>query len=182
LEFLGDAVVGFTITETLYNNYPICGKGNYPKSSRWLVSKRILGSARSLIGRYLLDWAGDGTNGGGTVFHSGNLFESGVAPFFGLRIEASKLFVRRTTQRGNRKGGSRRKYYRFKSQLQDMIQKNSRFAPVSPLSAMGPGSDKNLSSNFCRDQSIGRGQGKRETSGKLGCCRCADLYGKTPFR
>ena len=66
LEFLGDAVVGYTITEDLYNRYPHLREGQLSKIKSVVVSKRILAQRTHELGlsKYLLLGKGEEQTGG----------------------------------------------------------------------------------------------------------------------
>ncbi len=166
LEFLGDAVVGFTITESLYNNYPDLREGQLSKIKSVVVSKRILAQRTTALGLgdYLLLGRGEEQTGGRNRFSIlGNLFESVVgAIHLACGIEASKQFVGEQLNAEIEKAVRGESIIDYKSQLQEMIQKEFGVLPTYRLiSAMGPDHDKDfIVEVFVRDKRIGRGQGK----------------------
>ncbi|MBN2325664.1 MAG: ribonuclease III [Candidatus Omnitrophica bacterium] len=166
LEFLGDAVVGFTITEMLYNRYPDLREGQLSKIKSVVVSKRIL-SQRSIalgLGDYLLLGKGEEQTGGRSRFSIlGNLFESIVgAIHLACGIDASKHFVRKQLDKEIEKAVRGESIIDYKSKLQEMIQKQYGVLPsYRLLSAVGPDHDKDFVIEvFVRDKRIGTGQGK----------------------
>jgi ribonuclease III len=166
LEFLGDAVVGFTITEMLYNQYPDLREGQLSKIKSVVVSKRIL-SQRTIeleMGDYLLLGKGEEQTGGRSRFSIlGNLFESVVgAIHLACGIEASKRFVREQLDDEIDKSVRGESIIDYKSKLQEMIQKEYGVLPMYRLvSAVGPDHDKDFVVEvYVRDKRIGRGQGK----------------------
>lgn len=166
LEFLGDAVVGFTITEMLYNQYPELREGQLSKIKSVVVSKRIL-SQRTMeleMGNYLLLGKGEEQTGGRSRFSIlGNLFESVVgAIHLACGIEASKQFVRDQLDEEIEKSVRGESIIDYKSKLQEMIQKEYGVLPMYRLvSAVGPDHDKDFVVEvYVREKRIGRGQGK----------------------
>ncbi len=66
LEFLGDAVLGLVVTDTLYNDHPDLSEGHLAKLRAAVVNMRALaGVARAIgLGDYLLLGKGEETTGG----------------------------------------------------------------------------------------------------------------------
>lgn len=66
LEFLGDAVVGLLVAESLFRSYPALGEGQLTRLRAALVSRRHLGqvAARLDLGRFLLLGRGEERSGG----------------------------------------------------------------------------------------------------------------------
>ena len=166
LEFLGDAVVGFTITEALYNEYPHLREGQLSKIKSIVVSKRILAQCSQCLGlgEYLLLGKGEEQTGGrGRFSILGNLFESVVgAIHISCGIEVSKQFVFSQLVEEIKKAVRGESIIDYKSQLQEQVQKEYGVLPIYRLiSATGPDHDKDFVVQvFVRDQCIGKGEGK----------------------
>ncbi len=166
LEFLGDAVVGFTVTELLYNGYPNLREGQLSKIKSIVVSKRILSqlTVELDIGENLLLGKGEEQTGGRNRFSIlGNLFESIVgAIHLACGIEASKEFVRKQLTDEIEKAVRGESIIDYKSQLQEQVQKEFGVLPsYRLLSAVGPDHDKDfIVEVFIRDKRIGHGKGK----------------------
>lgn len=66
LEFLGDSILNFTLTEFLYQQYPDKHEGDLSKMKAILVSKNILGAAalKKGYGKYILMNFGEEKSGG----------------------------------------------------------------------------------------------------------------------
>ncbi len=166
LEFLGDSIVGYTVTEALYQNYPDLREGRLSKIKSIVVSKRIL-AQRTIalgLGDYLLLGKGEEQTGGRTRFSIlGNLFESIVgAIHLSGGIEASKQFVLDELEEEIDKAVRGESIIDYKSKLQELVQKEHGILPTYKLiSARGPDHDKEFVVEvFIRDQRIGIGTGK----------------------
>lgn len=166
LEFLGDAVVGFTVTEELYTRYPDLREGQLSKIKSIVVSKRILAQrAMQLeLGEYLLLGKGEEQTGGRTRFSIlGNLFESIVgAIHLSCGINASKRFVLDELEEEIEKAVRGESIVDYKSKLQEQVQKKYGVLPSYRLvSAKGPDHDKDFVVEvYIRKQRIGVGEGK----------------------
>lgn len=166
LEFLGDAVVGFAVTEALYERRPDLREGQLSKIKSVVVSKRILAKrAETLgLGEFLLLGKGEEQTGGRTRFSIlGNLFESLVgAIHLSEGIEASKQFVLDQLIEEIDKASRGESILDYKSILQEEIQKSCGVLPAyRVISAEGPDHDKLFVVEvFVRDKRIGRGEGK----------------------
>lgn len=166
LEFLGDAIVGYTVTEMLYNHHPTLREGQLSKIKSIVVSKRIL-AQRTIelgLGKYLLLGKGEEQTGGRTRFSIlGNLFESIVgAVHLSCGIEASKRFVLDQLEEEIEKAVRGESIVDYKSMLQEYVQKESGVLPAYRMvTAAGPDHDKDFMVDvFVRDKRVGRGEGK----------------------
>ncbi|RJP27105.1 MAG: ribonuclease III [Candidatus Omnitrophota bacterium] len=166
LEFLGDAIVGFAVTEALYLDYPDLREGRLSKVKSIVVSKRIL-AQRTIslgLGDYLLLGKGEEQTGGRTRFSIlGNLFESVVgAIHLSCGIEASKRFVLDELDEEIEKAVRGESIIDYKSKLQEQIQKDYGVLPAYKLvSAIGPDHDKEFVVEvYVRERQIGVGNGK----------------------
>ncbi len=166
LEFLGDAIVGFTVTDYLYQEYADLREGQLSKIKSVVVSKRILAQrTQSLeLGQYLLLGKGEEQTGGRTRFSIlGNLFESIVAAIhLSCGIDSSKEFIIEQLEEEIEKAVRGESIVDHKSILQERIQKEHGVLPNYQLvSAEGPDHDKDFVIEvFVRNQKIGRGEGK----------------------
>lgn len=166
LEFLGDSIVGYTVTESLYTNYPNLREGQLSKIKSVVVSKRIL-AQRTIalgLGEFLLLGKGEEQTGGRTRFSIlGNLFESIVgAIHLSCGIEKSKRFVLEQLENEIRKAVRGESIIDYKSKLQEQVQKEFGVLPIYRLiSAAGPDHDKDfIVEVLIQEKQIGRGEGK----------------------
>lgn len=170
LEFLGDAIVGYAVTEFLYNKYPSLREGQLSKIKSVVVSKRILSQRTTALGlgQYLLLGRGEEQTGGRTRFSIlGNLFESIVgAIHLSCGIEASTQFVLKQVTAEIEKAVRGESIVDYKSKLQELIQREYGVLPAYKLvSAIGPDHDKDFVIEvYIRDRQIGRGEGKSKKS------------------
>jgi ribonuclease III len=182
LEFLGDAVVGFAVTELLYNEYPDLREGQLSKIKSIVVSKRLLSelTVELDIGENLLLGKGEEQTGGRNRFSIlGNLFESIVgAIHLACGIEASKKFVNDQLNDEIEKAVRGESIIDHKSQLQERIQKDFGVLPsYRLLSAVGPDHDKDFVVEvFVRDKCIGHGQGKSKKRAEKSAASDAMAY------
>ena len=99
LEFLGDSVLGFAVTDHLYNNYPDLPEGDLAKRRSAVVSTRALaGIARSLgVGEFILLGQGEKlTNGKDKSSILADTMESLIgATFLNHGIETAREMVMR---------------------------------------------------------------------------------------
>lgn len=166
LEFLGDAIVGFAITEYLYQEYPELREGQLSKIKSIVVSKRILAQRTTVLGlgEYLLLGKGEEQTGGRYRFSIlGNLFESVVgAIHLSCGIEISKKFVLDQLIEDIEKAARGESIIDYKSKLQELVQREFSVLPSYRLiSAIGPDHDKDfIIEVYIRDRCIGRGEGK----------------------
>lgn len=166
LEFLGDAVVGYAVTEYLYIHYPEFREGQLSKIKSVVVSKRILSQLTTelSLGDYLLLGKGEEQTGGRNRFSIlGNLFESIVgAIHLSCGIEKSKEFVLNHLEEEIKKAARGESIVDYKSQLQELVQREYGVLPSYRLiSAVGPDHDKDFVIEvFIRDKKIGQGEGK----------------------
>lgn len=166
LEFLGDAILGYAVTESLYTNYPELREGQLSKIKSIVVSKRILAQRTMALhlGTHLLLGKGEEQTGGRMRFSIlGNLFESIVgAIHLSCGIHASKAFVLDQLGEEIEKAVRGESIIDYKSKLQELVQKEYGVLPTYRLiSAVGPDHDKDfIVEVFIRDRLIGRGDGK----------------------
>ncbi|MCU1312916.1 MAG: Ribonuclease, partial [Acidobacteriaceae bacterium] len=100
LEFLGDAVLGLVVAQSLYESFPDLAEGDLTRIRAALVSRRHLSKvAESLeLGRYLRLGRGEERNGGRTkAVLLANCFEAVLAALYlDAGIEAARVFVQQT--------------------------------------------------------------------------------------
>ncbi len=100
LEFLGDAVLGLLVTESLYTSFPELEEGDLTRLRATLVSRRHLGDvAQHLqLGHYLRLGRGEERSGGRKkAVLLANMYEALVgALYLDAGLEATRAFVLRT--------------------------------------------------------------------------------------
>lgn len=166
LEFLGDAIIGFVVTEKLYNDYPELREGQLSKIKSIVVSKRILArcSNKLGLGEHLLLGKGEEQTGGRTRFSIlGNLFESIVgAIHLSGGLAHSKRFINEQLEDEIEKAAHGKSIIDHKSILQEQVQKLFGVLPLYRLvSSTGPDHDKDFVVEVhVKDNCIGHGNGK----------------------
>ncbi len=166
LEFLGDAIIGFIVTEKLYNEYPDLREGQLSKIKSIVVSKRILAKCSDELGfgEHLLLGKGEEQTGGRTRFSIlGNLFESVVgAIHLSCGMDRSKQFIYEQLNEEIELAVRGESIVDYKSILQEQVQKQFGVLPLYCLvSSTGPDHDKDFVVEvFVRDHCVGRGTGK----------------------
>jgi len=147
LEFLGDSVVGFVITEALFLRYPHLREGDLSKIKSIVVSKRILAERTESLGlsTYLLLGRGEERTGGRKRFSIlGNLFESIVgAIYLSEGMEVAKEFVLDQLSDEVERASVGESLVDYKSTLQERVQQGYGVLPTYRLvGSVGPDHDK----------------------------------------
>ena len=166
LEFLGDSVLGLSLTAALYQKFPHLGEGPLTKARAQMVNRRTLAAAsrRLRLGEHLLMSRGEDANGGrdrtsaladvfeallGAIYLDGGY---GVASEFTLRcFNESFSDTLGAPNLDNPKG-----------ELQELLQATSLTAPKYEMTiATGPDHDRVFESAVSHDGvELARGQGK----------------------
>ena len=144
LEFLGDAVLGLLVAQSLYESFPDLEEGDLTRLRAALVSRRHLGNVAETLhlGDYLRLGRGEERNGGRRkAVLLANSFEAVLAALYlDAGIEAAREFVQRTVveptaqrlYRGLERGDSMGDH---KSALQEMLQARGVAPPDYELKA-----------------------------------------------
>jgi ribonuclease III len=144
LEFLGDAVLGLVVAQSLYETFPDLEEGDLTRLRAALVSRRHLGHvAESLhLGDYLRLGRGEERNGGRSkAVLLANSFEAIVAALFlDAGLEVARAFVHRTVvdptvqrlYKGLERGESMGDH---KSALQELLQARGAAPPEYEVKA-----------------------------------------------
>src|SRR5690242_17946198 len=107
LEFLGDAVLGLLVAQSLYESFPDLEEGDLTRLRAALVSRRHLGAvAESLhLGDYLRLGRGEERNGGRekTVLLATSLEAVIAALYLDAGLDVARVFVERTIIEPNAK-------------------------------------------------------------------------------
>jgi ribonuclease III len=144
LEFLGDAVLGLLVAQSLYESYPDLAEGDLTRLRAALVSRRHLGNvAESLhLGDHLRLGRGEERNGGRrkTVLLA-NSFEAVLAALYlDAGLDTARSFIQRTVieptatrlYKGLERGESMGDH---KSALQEMLQARGATPPEYEVKA-----------------------------------------------
>lgn len=166
LEFLGDSVLGFIVSEYLFNKYPTRPEGDLTNFRSSIVNARTLAEvARKLnLGKYLLLSKGEEATGGrDRQYLLANTFEALLGAIYldsGLE-KAEKLigdFLLPLLPEIIDKGS----YKDFKSALQELAQEKVNITPTyKVLEEVGPDHDRTFKVGvFLGDKQVGSGGGK----------------------
>jgi ribonuclease III len=183
LEFLGDAVLNFIVSNHLFHLFPNIPEGRLAKLKAVIVSEPVLSEkGRSLqLGKYLQLGRGEQKSGGAErVSILGDAFEAvigaiyldggieGVEPFILCQLESDFQSL------------SKEDYFQdFKSILQEHIQANFATVPIyQSVSESGPDHDKRFIVNVTvnrEEYGIGEGKNKKEAEQKAAQQACEKL-------
>ncbi len=170
LEFLGDALLGFVISDLLYTRYPHFREGDLAKLKSYVVSEQFLAElAKELsLGDYLLLGKGEKSSGGREKNSLlANSFEALIAAvYLDGGLEKACEFIYNRFSDKIQKLVKEHQILDHKSLLQEYTQMVFNCVPVYHLiSKSGPDHDKTFEVQLSiNDQvySIGRGKSKKE--------------------
>jgi ribonuclease III len=179
LEFLGDAVLGLIIAESLYQEYPDSPEGDLTRLRSSLVRRETLADVAHLInlGDYL--FLGNGEESGGGRDKPANLagaFESLIAAIYlDQGLDAARNFIKSffgSEMHKQVQGGALADY---KSKLQEIMQAERQITPEYQLiSATGPDHDRQFTVEVRIGESVlGRGKGKSKKTAEMEAARSA---------
>jgi ribonuclease-3 len=179
LEFLGDAVLNFIVTEKLYEEFPKVPEGDLTEIRASLVCRDTLAElAYSLgLGDWLLLGRGEETNGGrakasnlanamealiGALYLDQGLAEARKFILRQLKPELEKIKIGKTTPN-------------YKALVQELVQGQKRPTPVYRLvEATGPDHSKQFTAEILVEgEVLGRGTGKSKKAAESQAARAA---------
>ncbi len=166
LEFFGDSVLSFTVSEYLYTNYPNLPEGELSKVRAGTVCEKALASFAKKIdlGKYLLLGHGeDNQNGRNRPSILADAFEAilaamyldgGIEPVKKFLLPFASEEIGQIIARGNTKD--------YKTMLQQFVQQEqSDFLEYRVVGESGPAHDKIFEAEASLNNNvIGRGKGK----------------------
>jgi ribonuclease-3 len=170
LEFLGDSVLSFIVSEHLYNQYPLHPEGDLTNFRASLVNAKALSViARELnLGEYLLLSRGEEASGGRTrQYLLANTFEALLgAIYLDKGIEIARKFVHNQVLPFLPNIIESKTYKDFKSLLQEMSQEKKGSTPTyKVLTEVGPDHAKTFTMGVYLGDDLlsqGSGQSKQE--------------------
>jgi len=154
LEFLGDAIINFYITQKLYENYPDLQEGKLTRLRAGLVSRGFLNDLGLIIGLSQLVKLGKGesTKNNSIV---GNAFEAVVgAIFLDSGLEATKQFLDTLYFEEFSKLKPLEDLKDSKSQLQEILQKKGLPLPKYKVVDHGPKHDEGRFEIICTSSEL----------------------------
>jgi ribonuclease III len=179
LEFLGDAILNFIVTENLYREFPDLPEGALTEIRASLVCRDTLAElAASLkLGNWLLLGQGEEANGGRSK--PSNLANTMEALIGALYLEQglvqAKRFVLRQLKPQLEKVKAGKITPNYKALLQELIQGQKRPAPVYRLvESTGPDHNKQfITEILVEGEALGRGEGRTKKAAESQAAKAA---------
>ena len=173
LEFLGDAVLGFTVAEQLYIEFPDLPEGELTRIRAYLVCRQTLAKAASSLklGDCLILGQGEEASGGRRK--QSNLADAIEALIGAIYLDQGLPEVREYILRQLRpflEGAKRGEISsNYKALLQELVQGEKQSAPVYHLvESAGPDHDKQFTVEvLVQDEVVGRGTGKNKKAAEM---------------
>jgi len=179
LEFLGDAVLGFVITEKLYQDFPHFTEGELTRVRATLVRGDTLAHIATTIrlGDYLYLGKGEEASGGRykPTNLAGTLEALIAAVFLDQGLVTARDFILTLLNEELQKIVSQGVEVDYKTQLQELIQSRQQPTPVYyVIEAAGPDHDKRFTVEVrVGDTVLGRGAGKSKRLAETEAARLA---------
>ena len=179
LEFLGDAVLNFIVTEKLYEEFPKLPEGELTEIRASLVCRDTLAEQASSLklGDWLLLGRGEEANGGrAKTSNLANALEALVgALYLDQGIAKAKRFILRQLRPELEKIKTGKTTSNYKALVQELIQGQKRPTPVYRLvEATGPDHSKQFTAEILVDgEALGRGTGKSKKVAENQAARAA---------
>ena len=179
LEFLGDAILDFIVTERIYKEFPELPEGELTTIRSSLVCRETLAEAAfSLkLGDWLLLGEGEEANGGRVrQSNLANAMEALIgAIYLNQGLAKAKEFVLRQLEPILEKIKAGEMTPNYKALVQELVQKEKRSAPVYHLvEAIGPDHDKQFTVEvLIEGEILGRGTGKNKKAAETEAARSA---------
>lgn len=175
LEFLGDAVLGLTITEELYHRHPDRSEGDLAKLRASIVNTQALadvgrGLSKGGLGAHLLLGKGEENSGGAD---KSSILADGVESLLGAiylahGIEVARKVILRLFRSLLDTAPTLGAGLDWKSSLQELTAARGMGAPSYVVSATGPDHDKEFTATvLVSDVEYGRGVGKTKKEAEL---------------
>jgi len=187
LEFLGDAVLGQTVAEKLYQDFPHFTEGEMTKLRAALVRRDTLARIARAVGLGDHLYLGKGEEASGGRRKPANLaaaLEAVIAAvFLDLGSSAARDFILRLLDTELENAVSQRTGVDYKSELQELIQAKEQQIPTYHLvEATGPDHDRTFTVEVRLDKTVlGRGSGKSKKAAETEAARSALERPSTSF-
>jgi ribonuclease-3 len=175
LEFLGDAVLGLTITEELYHRHPDRSEGDLAKLRASIVNTQALADVgRALsdggLGAHLLLGKGEENSGGAD---KSSILADGVESLLGAiyvehGLETAREVILRLFRSLIETAPTLGAGLDWKSSLQELTAARSMGAPSYVVTATGPDHDKEFTATvIVMDTEYGKGVGRTKKEAEL---------------
>jgi len=179
LEFLGDAVLGFTVAEQLYIEFPDLPEGELTRIRAYLVCRQTLAKVASSL--KLGDWLilGQGEEASGGREKQSNLADTIEALIGAIYLDQGLPEVREYILKQLRPFLEKAKQgeisSNYKALLQELVQGEKQSAPVYHLvESTGPDHDKQFTVEvLVQGEVAGRGIGKNKKVAEMEAARLA---------
>lgn len=168
LEFLGDAVLGFFVSISLYRHNPDSSEGDLSKLKATIVSRSVLGKRAADIGlgKLILLGKGEELSGGRTrASLLGSALEALIgAIYLEMGAEAAYRFIKYHILTPAHKLLQSEEYIDYKSQLQELVQKTFQIVPTyNIVDETGPDHNKLFQVEVeINGEVMGHGRGHRK--------------------
>ena len=179
LEFLGDAVLNFIVTEKLYEEFPKLPEGELTEIRASLVCRDTLAEVASSLklGDWLLLGRGEEANGGrAKASNLANAMEALIgALYLDQGLAKARRFILRQFKPELEKIKAGKTPPNYKALVQELIQGQKRPTPVYRLvEATGPDHSKQFTVEILVDgEALGRGIGKSKKVAESQAARAA---------
>lgn len=165
MEFLGDAVLGFIVTDELYHHFPEGNEGDLTKAKSMLVSRESLAKQGEMmeLGQFLILGRGEERSGGRSRRSIlSNAYEALLgAMYLDGGIEPVRNLIRRDLLKGLNKLVSSRFQHNYKSWLLEYVQARGNACPeYVVMNESGPDHEKVFMVEVRVDgETLGHGRG-----------------------
>jgi ribonuclease-3 len=179
LEFLGDAVLNFIVTEKLYEEFPKLPEGELTKIRASLVCRDALTELASSLklGDWLLLGRGEEANGGrAKESNLANAMEALIgALYLDQGLAKARKFILRQLKPELEKIKAGQTTPNYKALVQELVQGQKRPTPVYRLvEATGPDHSKQFTAEILVEgEALGRGIGKSKKAAESQAARAA---------
>lgn len=179
LEFLGDSVLGFVVSEFLFERYPLHPEGDLTNFRSALVNARMLSEVgRKLgLGNYLLLSKGEEATGGrDRQYLLANTFEAFLgAIYLDSGLEPAEKFIHKELLPKLTEIIDTKAYKDFKSAFQELSQEKLNITPsYKVIEEAGPDHDKIFSVGvFLNEKQAGEGKGKSKQIAEQAAAKAA---------
>jgi ribonuclease-3 len=179
LEFLGDAVLNFVVTDKLYKEFPELSEGELTELRASLVCRDTLAELASSLGlgEWLLLGRGEDLGGGrAKASNLANAMEALIgALYLDQGIGKTRRFILKQLKRDLEEMKMGKTMLNYKALVQESIQGEGRPTPVYRLvEAVGPDHDKQFTAEILvNGESLGRGMGGSKKAAESQAARAA---------
>jgi len=179
LEFLGDAVLNFIVTERLYTEFPRLLEGELTEIRASLVCRDTLANLASSLrlGEWLLLGRGEETNGGrAKASNLANAVEALLgALFLDQGMTKARRFILTLLKPQLDRIGTGKIMPNYKALVQELVQGEGRPTPIYRLvEAAGPDHNKRFTVEILIDgEALGRGMGRSKKIAEIQAARAA---------